>query len=144
MNTAILSLLTNKKVKQPRDVIDQGYVGLDTETAGCWIKTSDVNSISSGVVLSVERSVKINAWCVTVEVDSKHWIRYCGLGVAKVSTGDTISKGQLIGFARNNLLRFEYCTSIVTKFPVRLLSKQLYKTDPTHILFGQETLSEVT
>lgn len=144
MNTEILSLLTNTEVKEPREVINQGFLGNDDQTAGCWITTSDVYSICSGVVLAVDRAVKNNTWCVTVEVDNKHWVRYCGIAATKVIVGETINRGQFVGYAYKRLIRFEYCTSIASQFPVRILSKQLYKTDPTPILFGQEKLSEVT
>ena len=143
MNTKILSLLTNTKVNDPTQVIDHGYVGNSTQSAGCWIKTTDVNSISSGVIIAIERSDTNNTWFVTLEVNSKQWVRYCCLGAVKVTLGQSISEGQLIGYAYKNLMRVEYCTAKETQFPVRVSSRQLYKTDPTPILFGQLLLSEV-
>lgn len=144
INTSILSILTNTKVDSPRSVIKQGYGGSDDSNAGCWILTSSVHSICNGTVLSVDRSPSTSAWCVTIEVDANRWVRYCGLGATNVIVGHKINKSDFIGYAYKGLMRFEYCTSKKTKFPVRLLSKQLYKTDPSQVLFGQETLSEVT
>ena len=38
-------------------------------------------------------------------------------------------------------MRLEYCTSDQSQFPVRILSRQLYKHDPTPIIFGQILLT---
>lgn len=144
MNTEILSLLTNTQVSDPREVIDQGFMGSNTQSAGCWIKTQDVRSICSGTVISIDRTDTNDTWCVTVEVDSNRWVRYCCLSAVKVIKGYSINPSDFIGYSYKGLMRFEYCTSKKTKFPVRLVSKQLYKTDPSQVLFGQEILSKVT
>lgn len=144
MNTEILSLLTNIEVTDPRTVIEQGFTGKDTQSAGCWIKTQYVRSICSGTIISVDRAPTNDTWCVTVEVDSNRWVRYCGLSAVKVLKGYAINPSDFIGYSYKGLMRFEYCTSKKTKFPVRLVSKQLYKTDPSQVLFGQEILSKVT
>lgn len=144
MNLDLLSVLTDTKVDDLSKVIHQGYIGDSTHNAGCWINTQAVNSICEGVVLAVERDPKNATWVVTVEVNSQRWVRYCGLSAAKVLSGAKVERGTPIGYAYKNKMKFEYCTSSRTKFPVRILSKQLYKRDPSPILFGQEIISEVT
>lgn len=143
MNTSILSVLIGTEVKNPTDVIHKGFTGNNSENAGCWIKAQNVNSICSGVVLAVEKDINSPTWCVTVEVDSQQWVRYCYLSGVKILVGATLSKGTSIGYAYKNLIRFEYCTSSKSQFPVRTTTKQLYKQDPTPVLFGQIKLSEV-
>lgn len=137
----ILSILTGKQTDE--SVIDQGFIGNNQQTAGCFIKTDLVYSICVGTVLAVERDVKTATWCVTVEIDSQHWIRYCGLSSAKVAAGDRIEISTMIGYAYKHLMKLEYCTSEQSQFPVRILSRQLYKQDPTIILFSLELLTEV-
>jgi hypothetical protein len=137
MNTSILSTLTGLNVTNPRSVIDQGFVGNNTETACCKIKTSGVYSICDGTVIAVERSPLDSTWTITVEVDSQLWLRYCGLRTTGLLTGVSLHSTELVGYPYNSLLRFEYCTSAVSKFPVRVATRQLYKQDPTPILFGQ-------
>lgn len=136
----ILSILTGNTVDE--SIIEQGYVGNSPYTASCLISTASVYSICNGKVIAVDRDSRYGTWCITVEVDSQHWIRYCKLGSVKVSAGQSLSTGNLLGFAHRNSMRLEYCTSAQSQFPVRILSRQLYKQDPAHILFGQEILAE--
>ena len=137
-----LSTLTGTNVENPRSVIDQGFVGNSQSTAGCFIKTQAVYSICNGVVLAVEQDPKDSTWGVTVEADSKHWVRYCCLSAAKVLVGGKISVYDSIGYANKGIMRLEYCTSEKSQFPVRVLNKQLYKCDPTPIIFGVGNLGE--
>lgn len=137
-----LSTLTGTTVDNPRSVIDQGFVGNSQYTAGCFIKTHKVYSISSGIVLSVSQDPKDSTWGVTIEVTSKQWIRYCCLGATSVLVGRKISTYDVIGYANRGVMRLEYCTSDKTQFPVRVLDKQLYKTDPTPIIFGGTNFGE--
>ena len=144
MNTDVLSTLTGMTIKDPRSVIDQGYVGSDPLTANCLIRTFEVHSICRGVVLAVEQEPKYNHWCVTVEVDSRRWVRYRSLASAKVKAGQTVTKDTFIGYGYKGMVRFEYCTDQQSQFPVRILEKQLYKQDPSPVLFGTENLGEVS
>lgn len=137
MNTSILSTLTGREVSNPRSVIDQGFVGNNPQTAGCMIKSTNVYSICSGTILAVERDPMDNTWCVTVELDSQTWLRYCRLSATGVFAGRTLSKDDLVGYSAKQLMRFEYCTAAKSQFPVRVATRQLYKHDPTPILFGQ-------
>lgn len=137
MNTSILSTLTGLNVTNPRSVIDQGFVGNNTETANCKIKTTEVHSICEGLVLAVERNPIDNTWSVTVEVNSQLWVRYCSLRTTGIAVGSTLHKNDLVGYANKFIMRFEYCTTAKSKFPVRVATRQLYKQDPTPILFGQ-------
>ena len=143
MNLSVLSTLTGFNVTSPTEVIARGYNGSSQETAGSIIKTQTVNSICSGIVIAIERNPLNPNWCVTIEVDSQHWVRYCNLIGASLYVGATVKEKDLIGYSSKNLLQFEYCTTNKSKFPVRVGSKQLYKSDPTPILFGQVKLSEV-
>lgn len=143
MNTTVLSTLIGRTLSDNENVIEQGYGGSSQTTAGCFIKTQTVNSICNGTVVSVERDAITNTWCVTVWVNSQQWVRYCYLSSVKVITGTTISMNDSIGYAYKNLMKFEYCTSAKSKFPVRVSNQQLYKHDPTPILSGQLKLSEV-
>lgn len=142
MNTA-LSTLTGKAVTDPKSVIDRGWSCSRTNTTGCRIKTDKVHSICQGVVLSVLQDPKDSAWCVTVEVNSSIWVRYCRLSSVVVKEGQNITSGTLIGDAYKKLMRLEYCTSTESRFPVRVRNKQLYKHDPTPIIFSIKNLSEV-
>lgn len=143
MNIDTLSVLTGTQIKDPKNIINQAFTGKDASSAGCWINTTEVHSICKGVVISVERDLN-NMWCVTVEVDSKHWVRYCCLSAVRAITGSKIEPKDFIGYSHRGLMRFEYCTAVRSKFPVRIAMRQLYKADPAPILFGQENLSEVT
>lgn len=132
----ILSILSGHEVDE--SVIDQGFVGNSQQSAGCFIKTQMVNSISGGTIIATERDPKIGAWVVTVEIDSEHWIRYCYMSATKGIVGSDISQGDFIGYAYKGRIKLEYCTSEKSQFPVRILSKQLYKQDPTPIIFYEE------
>lgn len=133
-----LSILLGRPVDS--SVIIQGFVGNTSYTAGCNINAQSVYSVSTGTVLAVDRDPKDSTWCVTVEVDSKHWIRYCHLSGSMVLVGRKLDVYTPIGYAYKNTMRLEYCTSDNTQFPVRILNKQLYKTDPTPIIFGNGAL----
>ena len=141
MNTDILSMLTGTTVYSPATVIRRGYSDSDTTVAGCFINTQNVYSICTGVVIAVEQAISTNTWCVTVEINSKLWIRYCELSATSARIGVTVKPGDFLGYANNHLLRFEYCNSDKSKFPVRTTNRQLYKHDPTPILFGQIDLN---
>ena len=139
----VLTILTGINVDDPRSVIDRGFNGSSQETAGCLIKTFNVNSICKGVVLAIDKDPRTNTWCITVEVNSQHWIRYCLLASTKVSVGQNVFKGDFLGYGYRGTMQLEYCTANESQFPVRILSKQLYKHDPSPIIFGQEKLKEV-
>ena len=111
---------------------------------GCLIKTSVAYSVCEGVVIGIGQDDKNGLYSVTVEYDYLTWVRYCLLDSYEVSIGDTVAKGTKIGKAYKNNIRFEYCTDIVSDFPIRNLNRQLYKQDPTPILFGQEIVSGVS
>ena len=139
----VLTTLTGIKVDNPRSVIDRGFLGNSQETAGCLIKTFEVHSISKGTVLAIDRDPKHGTWCITVEVNSQRWVRYCSMASTKVSVGQTIFKDDFLGYGYKGMMQLEYCTATESQFPVRILSKQLYKHDPSPIIFGQEKLEEV-
>lgn len=139
----ILSTLTGKKVEDPRIAIMRGFQGVSTYTANCEIKTNSVFSISSGNVLSIERSPRTNNWCITVEVGPSRWIRYAELSSTAVLVGKTIYKRDFIGYGDNGHILLEYCTSNKTNYPVRLLGIQLYKQDPTPILFTKKDIEDM-
>ena len=143
MNLDVLSTLTGLTIKEPRTVIDRGFIGNDQATANCLIKTFDIYSICKGLVLAVEQEPKTNHWCVTVETAPQKWIRYRSMASAKVKVGQSISKDTFVGYGYKGMMRFEYCNSKQSQFPVRILDKQLYKQDPSSILFGQENPEEV-
>ena len=143
MNNKIFSMLVGRKLSDNESVIEQGYGGSSQATAGCFIKTQGVYSICNGTVLAVERDPNNSTWCVTVWVNSQQWVRYCYLSSVKVLVGATVSENTPIGYEYKNLMKFEYCTSTKSKFPVRVATQQLYKHDPTPVLSGQITLSEV-
>lgn len=139
----VLTTLTGLQVTDTRNIIDQGFLGNDTKTANCKINTFEVHSISSGTVISIDRDDKYAYWHVTVEVNSKRWVRYCCLASFKVKVGEVINKGDFIGYGYRGTMRFEYCTDSLSQFPVRLVSRTMYKQDPTPILFEQEDVEEV-
>lgn len=136
----ILSILSG--VDTDESIIQQGFIGSSSQNAGCFIKTSDVNSICKGTVLHVDKDPSSNRLCVTVEIDSQHWIRYCELSEIKVASGQDIDIYDPIGYGYKNLMRLEYCTDEISQFPVRLLLCQLYKHDPSVILFSDNILYE--
>ena len=139
----VLSTLVGIEVNEPSQVIVQGWTVGDTAVTGCVIKLNKAHSICSGMVLAVEKDPKDNTWCVTVEVNSQRWVRYCHLSSAVSIVGQRLKLEDSIGFACNGTIRLEYCTADKSRFPVRIGSRQLYKQDPTPIVFGQEILSEV-
>ena len=138
----VLSTLTGLTINEPRTVIERGFNGSSQETAGCFIKTFEVHSICNGIVLAVDREPKHSTWCITVEVNSQRWVRYCLLASAKVSVGQNIFKDDFLGYGYKGMMQLEYCTATESQFPVRILSKQLYKHDPSPIIFGQENLED--
>lgn len=135
----VLSMLTGTKVEDSSSIIDQGF---NSYNGGCTIKTFEVHSICNGTVLAVARDPHYNRWCITVEVNSQKWVRYCNLSAFKVTVGQSINENDLLGYGYKNMMRFEYCTPTESQFPVRTLDLQLYKQDPTPILFGMENLAE--
>ena len=137
-----LSLLAGKHVDNPRDVIEQGWVGSSPYNTGCLIRTEEVHSICKGTVLSIDKDPKNNTWSITVEVNSQKWVRYCRMASFKVSIGQKLTFNDLLGFSNKGLMRLEYCTPEASQFPVRILKKQLFKHDPTPIIFGIVTLME--
>lgn len=131
-----LSILSGHPVDN--SVIDQGFVGNSQQTAGCFIKTLHVNSITTGTVLAVEKDPDTSSWIVTIEFDSSIWIRYCYLSATSCIVGKSVLPGTFIGNSYKGKIKLEYCTSEKSKFPVRIDSKQLYKHDPTFLIFSEE------
>lgn len=130
----VLSILTGKQVDS--SVIDRGYCGNAQQFAGCFIKTDKVYNLCKSVVLASEKDPYDNTYTVTTEVNSQCWLRYCGLKESVVIPGLHLNEKDEIGSSKDGLFRFEYCTSTESQFPVRLLSRQLYKHDPTPVIFG--------
>ena len=136
----VLSTLVGERIDNPKSVIEQGWsVSIEANT-GCLIRTTLVHSICNGKVLAVELDPKNNTWTVTVEFTSNKWVRYCRLGEVEVSIGQQLKPKDLIGVAYKGLMRLEYCNSEKSQFPVRVLNRQLYKHDPTPIIFGAGNL----
>lgn len=144
MTTRILSTLTGTNVITTNQVINQGWHGSQPFMTGCLINTQDAYSVCSGLVIDIGIDDKNNLYSVTVEYNSVLWVRYCLLSKCYVAIGDNVTLGTKIGTTFKRLLRFEYCNKDVSDFPVRINTKQLYKHDPTPILFGQELLPEVS
>lgn len=132
----ILSMLSGRAVDE--SIIDQGFVGNSQQTAGCFIKTHYVNSISEGTVIAVEKDPRDDTWAVTVEIDSDHWLRYCNLSATTCISGRPISQSNFIGYSHKGIMRLEYCNGDKSQFPVRINNTQLYKQDPTVIIFSEE------
>ena len=138
----ILSTLVGKEVTNPRTVIEQGFRGKSTDTAGCLMKVYSAFSICSGTILSVDQSPRTDTWCVTINVGVNCWIRYCGLSSTGVLAGAKVKKGDFIGYGNNGHMQLEYCTAEKSNFPVRMSGIQLYKNDPTPIIFAKTNLLE--
>ena len=136
----ILSTLVGRTVENPRTVILQGFRGKSTDTAGCLMNASTVYSICNGSVLDVGKNPKTDTWCVTVEAGVSCWIRYNGLSSTGVFSGQEIAKGAFIGFGNNGTMQLEYCTGEKSDYPVRLSGAQLYKHDPTPIIFSKNNI----
>lgn len=136
----VLSNLTGKRVDDPTTVIEQGWVGSTEYNTGCLIKTSRVNSISSGVVIDIGQDPMDDTWSVTVELNPRLWVRYCRLLTVAVAVGQKLAVSDYIGAAYKSMMRLEYCTNKSSAFPVRALNKQLFKNDPTPIIFGSGNL----
>ena len=133
----VLSTLVGNQVENPSSVIEQGFSGNNSVTAGCLIRATSVYSICNGTVISTGIDPINDTLTITVEVNSQKWIRYCRLSPETLlNVGQKIQVGNFLGFAYDGLVRVEYCTSVPSKFPVRELHKQLYKHDPTPVLFG--------
>lgn len=132
----VLSILTGSEVDA--SVIDQGFSGSSQYTAGCFIKTQSVYSISIGTVISIEQDPKNSRWTVTVKLDDWQWIRYCNLSAVKVKELDEVTLQTHIGYSYKGVMRLEYCTGEESDFPVRISSEQKYKHDPSPIIFAPE------
>ena len=140
MSNDILSRLVGYNVTDSSKVIEQGWMGSNQYNTGCLIKITAVHSIYDGTVISVEKDPKNNTWSVTVEISSQKWVRYCLLSGVSAIVGTKIKATSLIGYGCNGHMRFEYCTTKKSDFPVRVLKQQLYKQDPTPILFDMEVV----
>lgn len=138
-----LSILTGKSIENPRTVLERGFYGVSTDTANCLIKTNNVNCICDSTVLAVGQSPRTNEWCVTTEVGPSRWVRYCGLSSTGVTTGMKLNKKDFIGYSTNGYMRLEYCTKLESNYPVRLLGIQLYKNDPTPIIFTKRNIADM-
>lgn len=136
MNT--LSKLLNTNISNPSSVIEQGWSVSVQAVTGCLIKANKVYSISDGVVIGVEQDPNNNEWSVTVEVTSQKWVRYCLLKSCGLKVGQSIKSVDLVGITNSGTVRLEYCTNEKSSFPVRIMGKQLYKHDPTPIIFCSE------
>lgn len=133
----VLSTLTGNIVNDPKSVIDQGFVGISAATAGCLIRTSIVHSICDGTVIASGVDPLNNTVTLTVEVTSQMWIRYCCLLEDNLpAVGQKVKESDYLGVTYKGLMRLEYCTATTSQFPVRELNRQLYKHDPTPIIFG--------
>lgn len=143
MSMNVISTLIGKEIKNPLNVIIQGWHGSQPFMTGCLIKTPEAHSVCEGVVIGIGQDDKNDSYSVTVEYNYLTWVRYCLLDSYDVAIGDTVTIGKTIGKAHKNSIRFEYCTAEVSDFPIRNLNRQLYKQDPTPILFGQEMISGV-
>jgi len=130
----VLSTLAGREVDE--SIIEQGFIGSSQQNAGCFIKVPTVHSISEGIVIADEKDPSDSTRIVTVEVDSQHWIRYCRLCASSKFVGAKTKPGDLIGFSDKGLMKLEYCTAEKSQFPVRIIRNQLYKQDPTPIIFG--------
>ena len=138
-----LSTLVGKEINNPRVVIEQGFRGISTDTANCLMRVNTAYSVCDGTILSVDKSPKTDEWCVTVEVGPSRWVRYCGLSSTGLLAGKEIHKRDFVGYGNNGYIRFEYCTANKNKFPVRILGIQLYKQDPTPIIFTKKDITEM-
>jgi hypothetical protein len=135
----ILSALLNKSIDNPRDVIIQNWKGSPSYVTGCLIKGDSIYSICNGQVLAISQDDK-SLWGVTIQYNSQVWIRYCLLNDYNVSVGQYVYTHDLIGRSSNNMMRLEYCTPDISNFPVREIDIQMYKHDPTPIIFGPSLL----
>lgn len=142
MNDA-LSTLVGMTVNDPRTVIVRGFAGKSTETANCLIKASSVYSICRCKILAITQSPRNDGWCVTTYISADRWVRYCGLSSVGVLNNQIIDKGTLIGYGTNGQMQLEYCTPEKSNYPVRMLGTQLYKHNPTSIIFTKQDISEV-
>lgn len=130
----VLSTLTGHSVDE--SIIEQGFIGSNQQNAGCFIKAQSIHSICDGIVIAAEKDPSDSTWSVTVEIDNQHWVRYCRLCASSKFVGTKVAPNDLIGYPLNGLMRLEYCTADKSQFPVRILKNQLYKQDPTPIIFG--------
>lgn len=135
----ILSTLLNRTIDNPRDVIIQSWKGSAPYVTGCLIKGDNIYSICNGQVLSISQDLN-STWCVTIQYNSQFWIRYCALESYDVNAGEYVYTHDLIGKGHDNTTRLEYCNSQVSNFPVREIGIEIYKHDPTPIIFGEALL----
>ena len=135
----ILSILVGREVDE--SVIEQGFIGNSQQSAGCFIKTNYVFGICNGVIIGIDRDPNNSTWSITVEVDSQHWIRYCNISATPLLVGASAQVYDRVGYSTDGLMRLEYCNSDKSKFPVRVGSRQLYKQDPTPIIFSNNILA---
>lgn len=137
-----LSNMTGQTVTDTSKFIIQGWC--TPYTTGCLINIDNVYSICSGTVIDIGKDDKNDLYSVTVEYNYQTWVRYCLLKSYNVKLGEKIVTTNKIGNAYKNKLRFEYCTVEQSNFPIRVSTRQLYKHDPTPVIFGNAVSSEVT
>ena len=133
----ILNILTGQS--DTANVIEQGF---NAYTTGCLIKTKNVYNICKGLVWAIEKDPRDSNWVVTIQTAPNTLIRYAKLSSVDVSIGDRLNISDSIGLAYKGIMRLEYCNSNKSQFPVRILNRQLYKHDPSPIIFGQINPSE--
>lgn len=138
----ILSTIVGASLSDSSKVVIQGWHDSPPYLTGTLISASSVYSMSTGVVIAVGQDDKNDLYSVTVEYNYVTWFRYCLLKTCEVNVGDTVAIGTKIGTTSKDTLRFEYCSQAPSDFPMRALGRQLYKQDPTPILFGADIYSE--
>lgn len=138
----ILSTLVGTPISDTSAVVLQGWHDSPPYLTGTLIRAASVYSMSTGVVISIGQDDKNNLYSVTIEYNYVTWFRYCLLKTCDIHVGDHVGIGTKIGTASKNTLRFEYCNQVQSDFPMRALGRQLYKQDPTPILFGADVYSE--
>lgn len=115
---------------------------------GMDIKSSDVFSFASGVVIAIGKDN--GSYAVTVQYDCKISLRYMHLKAICISLGAVLYRGDKIGTADKHV-HFEYITTDKEEsiWPVRIGTMTYYKHNPELILSGSVRLnandwSEVT
>ena len=130
-----LTTLAGYPITKVSDILIQGFTGsADSSMTGSLFKLDNVYSITQGSVIDISKD-RDNLYVVTVLYGTSIWIRYCLLKSVNVIYNQYISPNDSIGITDRSNLRLEYCTPIISKYPVRLHGTTFYKHDPMTLLY---------
>lgn len=109
------------------------YKKYNSFNTGICINGDGVYSYTTGTVIAVGHDD--DGYAVSIQYDAFTCLRYTHLLTTTVSAGDQVQSNSFIGYA-DKFVRFEYATTAVSNWPVRIGTQTYYKHDPADMLRG--------